>query len=134
MDVVSRIYNGLCRWCDSMALKPYRATAHWKKIRLQVLRRDAYTCAYCGDAANEVDHVIAKVRGGEDVLHNLVAACRACNLRKRDKDAVFLGGASTPPVFIDKISPIRTSPNKSGQIGHTTVQIDPDSPFNVSDH
>ncbi len=45
-----------------MALKPYRATAHWKKIRLQVLKRDAYTCAYCGDVANEVDHRIAKVK------------------------------------------------------------------------
>ena len=94
------------RW---MSLKPYRATSHWKKIRLQVLRRDAYTCTYCGDVANEVDHVIAKVRGGEDVLDNLVAACRACNLRKRDKDAVFLGAASTPPVFSSNPSLVQVS-------------------------
>lgn len=114
-----------------MALKPYRATAHWKKIRLQVLRRDAYTCAYCGDVANEVDHIHPKVRGGEDVLDNLVAACRSCNSRKRDKDAVFLAGTSTPPAFINKISPIRTIPDKSRQIGHTSVRIDADSPFNA---
>ena len=69
-----------------MSLKPYRATAHWKKIRLQVLKRDAYTCAYCGDTANEVDHRIAKVKGGEDSLDNLVAACRRCNIQKKDQD------------------------------------------------
>ena len=65
-----------------MALKPYRATSHWKKIRLQVLRRDGYTCTYCGDVANEVDHIIPKVRGGEDTLENLTSACRQCNLLK----------------------------------------------------
>ena len=82
----------------SMALKPYRATSHWKKLRLQVLRRDAYTCHYCGDVANEVDHVVAKVRGGEDSLDNCVAACRKCNIAKKDKDvSLFLARASTPP-------------------------------------
>ncbi len=55
-----------------MGLKPYRATSHWKKLRLQVLKRDAYTCAYCGDVANEVDHRVAKVKGGEDSLDNCV--------------------------------------------------------------
>lgn len=118
-----------------MALKPYRATSHWKKIRLQVLRRDGYTCAYCGiSPVNEVDHRIAKVKGGEDTLDNLVAACRTCNIQKKDKDeAVFLAQRSTPPAFSDYISPIRTSPDKSRQIGHTTVRIDEDSPFNSPD-
>ena len=78
-----------------MALKPYRATSHWKKIRLQVLRRDAYTCMYCGDVANEVDHVYPKSKGGQDELDNLVAACRSCNNKKRDRDAVFLAQRST---------------------------------------
>ncbi len=117
-----------------MALKPYRATAHWKKLRLQVLRRDAYTCVYCGDVANEVDHVVPKVKGGEDTLDNCVAACRKCNITKKDKDeAVFLAQASTPPAFMFKISPIRTGSNQSGQIGHTSVQISSDSPFIAPD-
>jgi 5-methylcytosine-specific restriction endonuclease McrA len=104
-----------------MALKPYRATSHWKKIRIQVLRRDAYTCAYCGDTANEVDHRIAKVKGGEDTLDNLVAACRRCNIQKKDQDeAVFLAQRSTPPVF--------SKPSLS-----KTVQIVPESPFNKPD-
>ena len=72
-----------------MALKPYRATGHWKRIRLQVLRRDAYTCAYCGDVADQVDHVHPKSKGGEDTLDNLVAACKKCNYAKRDKTDIF---------------------------------------------
>jgi hypothetical protein len=113
-----------------MSLKPYRATAHWKKIRIQVLRRDAYTCAYCGDTANEVDHRIAKVKGGEDTLDNLVAACRRCNIQKKDKDeAVFLAQRSTPPAFRFKISPIGPNESKSVQNGHTSIHVDADSPF-----
>jgi hypothetical protein len=113
-----------------MRSKPYRATAGWKKIRLKVLQRDAYTCAYCGDVANEVDHVYPKSKGGEDTLDNLVAACRRCNILKKDKtDTVFLGSASTPPAFSFQISPIRTSPDKSRQNGQTIIKIQTDSPF-----
>lgn len=113
-----------------MSLKPYRSTAHWKRLRLQVLRRDAYTCTYCGDIANEVDHVIAKVKGGDDSLDNCVAACRRCNILKKDKDVdVFLNAPSTPPASRESISPIRTNMDKSRQIGHTSIQISPDSPF-----
>ena len=113
-----------------MALKPYRATAHWKKIRLEILRRDSYTCAYCGDVANEVDHIVPKVKGGEDTHDNLVAACRLCNIQKKDKDqAVFLAQRSTPPAFSDKNSPKGANQFKSVQNGHTTIRIDADSPF-----
>ena len=114
-----------------MSLKPYRATSHWKKIRLKVLARDAYTCAYCGSPdANEVDHVWPKSRGGEDTLDNLVCACRRCNILKKDKtDSVFLGLGSTPPAFSFNISPIHTNQSKSVQNGHTSIHVDADSPF-----
>lgn len=113
-----------------MALKEYRATSHWKKLRLQVLRRDAYTCTYCGDVANEVDHVVAKVRGGEDSLDNCVAACRKCNILKKDKDVdVFLAHGSTPPAFPNSLSPKRANQSKSVRNGHTSVRVDPESPF-----
>lgn len=114
-----------------MKHKSYRSTSHWKKLRLKVLRRDAYTCFYCGDVANEVDHVIAKVKGGEDSLDNCVAACRRCNIQKKDKDqAVFLAQRSTPPAFRFDIHPIGRNQSKPVQNGHTSVRIDPDSPFN----
>jgi len=110
-----------------MALKPYRATSHWKKIRLKVLNRDAYTCTYCGESANEVDHVYPKSKGGEDTLDNLVAACRSCNIKK--KDAVFLGSTSTPPAFRFNNSPKGANQSKSVQNGHTSIHVDADSPF-----
>ena len=116
-----------------MALKPYRATSHWKKIRLQVLRRDAYTCAYCGDVADQVDHVYPKSKGGADELDNLVAACKRCNYAKRDKTDIFLGSGSTPPALANSLSPIQKNVEKSVQNGHTLVRITPDSPFIKSD-
>lgn len=118
----------------ALSKKQYRSTAQWKKIRIKVLNRDAYTCAYCGDIATEVDHVYPKSKGGEDTLDNLVAACRRCNILKKDKtDTVFLAQASTPPAFSMQISPIQTSPDKSGQNGHTNVKIPTDSPFTSPD-
>ena len=117
-----------------MALKPYRATSHWKKLRLQVLNRDAWTCAYCGGQANEVDHVYPKSRGGEDSLDNCVAACKDCNIRKRD--SVFLGDGSTPPLLLaNKISPIRIGANqsKTDMPKTITVRISTDSPFSLPD-
>ena len=117
-----------------MALKPYRATAHWKRIRLQVLNRDAWTCAYCGDQAKQVDHVWPRSKGGEDTLDNLVAACERCNYAKRDKtDTVFLGTASTPPDLVERISPIRTNQDKNGQKAPTKIKKELDSPFSAFD-
>jgi len=58
------------------------STGHWKKQRLRVLARDGYTCAYCGEVATEVDHVIPRKEDGGHEMDNLVASCRACNIRK----------------------------------------------------
>ena len=55
-------------------------------LRFKVLRRDGYTCQYCGRSAPEVelhvDHRVAwsKVRAHD--IDNLVTACRDCNLGK----------------------------------------------------
>ncbi len=57
-----------------------------KRLRYEVLRRDNYTCRYCGAFAPvvvlEVDHVVPRARGGKDELANLVTACHDCNLGK----------------------------------------------------
>ena len=54
----------------------------YKAARKIVLKRDNYTCVYCGQAAEVVDHVIPKQLGGHDYPHNLVAACVKCNYYK----------------------------------------------------
>jgi 5-methylcytosine-specific restriction endonuclease McrA len=57
------------------------------RIRLtkrEVLRRDDYTCQYCGQRSPylTVDHVIPRHLGGQHSWDNLVAACPSCNHRK----------------------------------------------------
>lgn len=59
--------------------------------RFALLRRDNFTCRYCGRSAPavelHVDHARAKANGGEDADHNLVTACIDCNLGKGGSDA-----------------------------------------------
>ena len=57
----------------------------WSKRRLIILKMHDYCCAYCGDEANTVDHVIALNNGGTDDINNLVAACKACNYGFSDR-------------------------------------------------
>lgn len=59
--------------------------------RRGVLRRDNHRCAYCGKAANTIDHVQPKSRGGSDSWENLVACCVRCNNLKADKTLRELG-------------------------------------------
>jgi HNH endonuclease len=53
------------------------------RLRYEVLRRDLFTCRYCGASAPwavlEMDHVTPRKLGGRDVLENLVTACKPCN-------------------------------------------------------
>jgi hypothetical protein len=54
-----------------------------RRLRFEILRRDNYTCRYCGGVAPEVritvDHVVPRALGGTDDPSNLVAACADCN-------------------------------------------------------
>lgn len=57
------------------------------KVRLtkrEVLRRDEYTCQYCGIHTPylTIDHIIPRRLGGVHSWENLVAACPTCNHRK----------------------------------------------------
>lgn len=84
-------------------------SAEWRKQRERVLKRDGYTCAYCGNDATEVDHIISRKRGGGHDLENLVACCKPCNSRKGAlEEGVFLTQFVTPPVFLDYISPMQS--------------------------
>ncbi|QQS24987.1 MAG: HNH endonuclease [Actinomycetota bacterium] len=53
--------------------------------RRAVFARDEHRCQYCGAHADSIDHVTPRSRGGEHVWDNVAAACRPCNLRKRDR-------------------------------------------------
>ncbi len=62
---------------------PYRATA--PLTRRAVFARDGWSCQYCGAAAENLDHVVPKSRGGSHTWDNVVAACRRCNSRKENR-------------------------------------------------
>jgi len=55
--------------------------------RKNVMRRDRYTCQYCGTTKGPmtVDHIVPKRRGGKDVWENLVCACVKCNNKKGNR-------------------------------------------------
>ena len=54
----------------------------YKWYRKVVLKRDNWTCQYCGSVADQVDHIIPRHQGGLDLPSNLVAACSVCNYFK----------------------------------------------------
>lgn len=73
-----------------------RRNAHWS--RAGVLRRDRYTCIYCGSAPGDrqgahmldkrdftVDHIVPRSRGGRNTWGNTACACTRCNNRKGDR-------------------------------------------------
>jgi 5-methylcytosine-specific restriction endonuclease McrA len=66
---------------DKMVRRPHPEVRLTKR---EILRRDEYTCQYCGQHSLNltVDHVIPRRLGGEYSWDNLVAACPACNHRK----------------------------------------------------
>ena len=53
--------------------------------RRAVFYRDDHRCQYCGRAAESIDHVIPRSKGGPHCWENVVAACRRCNLQKGDR-------------------------------------------------
>lgn len=43
-------------------------------------------CAYCGGAADTLDHIVPVCAGGEHDWTNLTAACHSCNSRKQRRE------------------------------------------------
>ena len=64
-----------------------------KRRRFEILKRDLFTCQYCGARPPAVvlvvDHIEPLARGGGGAADNLITACEACNQGKSD---IPLGG------------------------------------------
>ncbi|MDX1690124.1 MAG: HNH endonuclease [Acidimicrobiia bacterium] len=82
-------------------LRTYVKVPYRRRVPLNrkaVFARDAATCQYCGRAAENIDHVLPRSRGGTHSWENVVAACRPCNTRKGDRtpDEAGMRIARTP--------------------------------------
>lgn len=62
----------------------------WRRLRLEILRRDEYTCAHagCWAKATEVDHIRPKEDGGTDDPANLQAMCHTHHAEKTTNERV----------------------------------------------
>lgn len=62
-----------------------------KDFRRYILTRDHYTCYFCGEYGDTIDHLVPRAKGGHSTPDNCVCACSLCNRYKADKDVdVFL--------------------------------------------
>lgn len=68
---------------------PYRARATLS--RRAVFVRDDFECQYCGAAAENVDHIHPRSRGGPHTWENVVASCKRCNSRKENRTLAEVG-------------------------------------------
>ena len=60
--------------------RQYLKTDAWKRKRYVVLKRDNWTCQYCGDKATEVHHKkYARRNIGKKPIKWLVSICRNCH-------------------------------------------------------
>lgn len=85
------------------------------EIREYLLEKFKRTCAYCGikDVPFEIEHVLAKSRGGSNRVSNLAIACHDCNEEK---------GNLLLEEWIEKLSKKRTKRNLT-IIGNITILL-----------
>lgn len=65
----------------------HRPRPQLRLSRKEIFARDGYTCQYCGLESKELtlDHVMPRNRGGQHTWENVVAACKNCNHKKRNR-------------------------------------------------
>jgi len=57
----------------------YLKSDDWRRKRFVVLRRDNWTCQYCGAKATEVHHKRYARNIGREPIHWLVSLCKQCH-------------------------------------------------------
>ena len=66
----------------NMVKRPPRVVR--RLTRLEIFKRDNYTCQYCGKETRHLtlDHVMPRFRKGPHTWENVVSACMPCNREK----------------------------------------------------
>lgn len=73
----------------AVVLTPYMIRRLYSNddFRLMILERDRFTCRYCGEYGDTIDHIVPRAKGGHTTPVNCVCSCYACNQSKADQDA-----------------------------------------------
>ena len=58
------------------------------RVRHAIFIRDSFTCIYCGELAEQIDHIIPVHAGGSDKSYNLISCCKSCNSKKQNLSLV----------------------------------------------
>lgn len=82
IHTISQVYP--CPSIVRLVNMVHRPRSRVRLNKREILRRDNYTCQYCGARSSSltIDHIIPRHLGGQHSWENLVAACPACNYRK----------------------------------------------------
>lgn len=88
------------------------------KTRVDVFKRDGFTCQYCGahppGVLLHVDHIVPVAGGGGNEIDNLITACAPCNLGKGAREL-----SAIPESLTDKAS--RIAEAESQLAGYSAV-------------
>lgn len=84
-----------------------------KFSRVNVYRRDEFTCQYCGErpgvAELTFDHVVPRAQGGKTEWTNIVTACVDCNAMKADRTpeqaGMTLARRPSRPAYMPAVAP-----------------------------
>ena len=81
-------YKGICEPCREIAKQrkaDSRKSIIHKDLSAWILKRDNFTCQYCGEQGYVADHVVPYSKGGKGDPDNLIASCNSCNMKKGNK-------------------------------------------------
>ncbi|WJH36916.1 HNH endonuclease [Paenibacillus sp. CC-CFT747] len=72
----------------AVVVNPYtiRRLYSSRSFRQYILERDKYTCFFCGEYGNTIDHLVPRSKSGHTTPINCVCACHLCNQSKASRD------------------------------------------------
>jgi len=94
----------LVREHAAVILNPYTVQRLYsnKTFRHYILTRDRYTCYFCGNYGDTIDHLLPRAKGGHTTPLNCVCACNLCNQSKADRDMdEFMQNYVPPPAGME---------------------------------
>ncbi|WP_245954905.1 HNH endonuclease [Paenibacillus flagellatus] len=74
-------------WIDEQTIQLLYDPFSFREYRKTALKRDRYTCLWCGLPATTVDHIVPSSKGGSDLPRNLLASCSECNSKRGNRSA-----------------------------------------------